>query len=351
MLVPVTTYVVIFANSIICYTLAETEDIVNVVDEITSLLSVIQHIISTAVFLYYNKRNVHIIKMIVKIDDILNISNNRQTYKDSRRHIIIGILLFVIIYLLLDIYDCVITVDISLAHRAILIIIDFERHFEVLCFCIFIKTMKDRLGVVNSLLEQVIKTKHHRHTSNNPVSDLRNQINLLRVHTDTNDTIDNIFRIHALSNSFDLIGKTCNEINKIFEFHIFRALCTTFLYIIITIWTSIYDIKTEETPTSLPSVILTCIFEILSVGLMSYSCEIMLLKRNSTKILVNQLVMDYDLTRQMRIQAKAFMELIEVWPLQIYAYDMFAIDLKLMLKFISVSTTYLIVIIQVSHFF
>nr|XP_034829442.1 uncharacterized protein LOC117986676 [Maniola hyperantus] len=93
------------------------------------------------------------------------------------------------------------------------------------------------------------------------------------------------------------------------------------------------------------------LLDIVSVGIMAYTCEVLLLKRNSTKILVNELIMNYDLTRQMRLQAKAFMELIEVWPLQIYAYDMFAIDIKLMLKFISVSTTYLIVIIQVSHFY
>lgn len=80
------------------------------------------------------------------------------------------------------------------------------------------------------------------------------------------------------------------------------------------------------------------------------ACENFLSTRDHTKVLVNELVMDYKLPASARAQAKVFMELIDIWPLRIYVYDMFSVDITLMLKFISISTTYLIIIIQISHF-
>ncbi|XP_034829437.2 uncharacterized protein [Maniola hyperantus] len=340
----VTSFGIIFLNDVLHQTLSGFSKIVDVVDEVASLMVVIRHIVSTAVFLHYTKNNVHIIKLIAHIDDNLNISKNKKFYRDSRRLIQIEISIFIIIYTLLAIYN--LNAKYTLPNEILLTIIDFECHLEVLAFCIFIKTMKDRLIIVNKILEHVIFTKNRRHTLNIPTKNLRNQNVLYAGYTINDSSI-----IRTLGITYDLIGEACDEINKVFKFHIFKALFTTFVYIIITIWTSIYYIRTLGTFNSLLRIVLMCLFDIMSVGIMSYTCEVLLLKRNSTKILVNELIMNYDLTRQMRLQAKAFMELIEVWPLQIYAYDMFAIDIKLMLKFISVSTTYLIVIIQVSHFF
>ncbi|XP_039760368.1 uncharacterized protein LOC120633996 [Pararge aegeria] len=235
----------------------------------------------------------------------------------------------------------------DLSGEILLTIIDFERHFEVLSFCVFIKITKDRLEIVNNLLEQVVLTKNRKNTLNiRDIKSFKNQNdNLYGKFQIINESI-----IRSLATSNDLIGEVCDEINKVYKFQILKALFTTFVYIIITIWSSIYYIRTSDVSNTLPRIVLISLFDIMSVCVMSYTCEVILLKRKSTKILVNELIMDYDLTRQMRIQAKAFMELIEVWPLQISAYDMFTIDIKLILKFISVSTTYLIVIIQVSHF-
>ncbi|XP_045769778.1 uncharacterized protein LOC123870495 [Maniola jurtina] len=341
----VTTFGIIFVNDIKHKTFGSFSKIVNVVDEVASLTMVIQHVLSMAVFLHYTKNNVYIIKLIALIDDNLNISKDKKFYKDSRRLIQIEISIFIFIYTLLAIYD--LNAKYTLPNEILITIIDFECHLEVLAFCIFIKTMKDRLCIVNKILEHVIVTKKRGDTLNIPPKSLRNRNDVLYAGCIINDRSI----IRNLGITYDLIGEACDEINKVFKFHIFKALCTTFVYIIITIWTSIYYIRTLDTSNSLLRIVLLCLFDIMSVGVMSYTCEVLLLKRNSTKILVNELIINYDLTRQMRLQAKAFMELIEVWPLQIYAYDMFAIDIKLMLKFISVSTTYLIVIFQISHFF
>ncbi|XP_047990742.1 uncharacterized protein LOC125229844 [Leguminivora glycinivorella] len=87
-----------------------------------------------------------------------------------------------------------------------------------------------------------------------------------------------------------------------------------------------------------------------SIGVMAFVCEALLWSRGWTAELVNELVMDYAQPRGARAQAKAFMRLIDAWPLRIYVYDLVSIDITLMLKFVTLSTTYLIVILQISHF-
>ncbi|XP_047995581.1 uncharacterized protein LOC125233568 [Leguminivora glycinivorella] len=83
---------------------------------------------------------------------------------------------------------------------------------------------------------------------------------------------------------------------------------------------------------------------------LSLVCDRLLSARNETRALVNELVMDYELPAAARAQAKSFTHLINAHPLSIHIYDMFTVDITLMLKFISVSTTYLIIIIQISNF-
>ncbi|XP_063891694.1 uncharacterized protein LOC135117148 [Helicoverpa armigera] len=117
-------------------------------------------------------------------------------------------------------------------------------------------------------------------------------------------------KIRNLVQMYGMIGHTCSMIGKIFSLQILAILITY----------------------------------------MSFTCERLLSVRNETNILVNKIIMNYDLPTTMRDQAKAFMQLVEAWPLRIYIYDMFSVDITLMLKFISVATTYFIVVIQVVHF-
>ncbi|KAJ8723433.1 hypothetical protein PYW08_003345 [Mythimna loreyi] len=134
-------------------------------------------------------------------------------------------------------------------------------------------------------------------------------------------------------------------------FSIFMTLVSTFTYVVITIWSSLYFYrKSADNSGELINTAVWCFSAIYTVGIMSISCELLLITRNETRILVNKVIMNYDLPKTMRVQAKAFMELVEAWPLRIYVYDLFSVDITLMLKFISVATTYLIVIIQISHF-
>ncbi|XP_064072389.1 uncharacterized protein LOC135193517 [Vanessa tameamea] len=240
--------------------------------------------------------------------------------------------------------------DDQVTTKLLMLIIDFERHLEVFAFCVFIAVLIDRLSIINTYLEQYIFNKKNK-TFLNVITRPKDMMSMQKNYVYINYTPQNI-KITLLAKAYAVIGETNELINKVFQFHIFKSLTSTFIYIIIIIWTSIYYLRISNNTEFLIRIILFCIFEIMSIGIMSYVCESILLKRNSIKILVNELIMDYDLNSPaLRIEAKAFTDVIQVWPLHIFVYDMFSIDIKLIVKFISVSTTYLIIIVQLSHFF
>ncbi|XP_038214262.1 uncharacterized protein LOC119834057 [Zerene cesonia] len=81
----------------------------------------------------------------------------------------------------------------------------------------------------------------------------------------------------------------------------------------------------------------------------TYRCEETLAIRSQTKVLVNEVVINYKLPSIKRIQAKTFIKAIDVWPLNMTAYDMCEINIKLFLNFVSVTATYSILILQILH--
>nr|AXY83423.1 putative gustatory receptor 4 [Conopomorpha sinensis] len=157
-----------------------------------------------------------------------------------------------------------------------------------------------------------------------------------------------------LANTYDVLGEACFLINKVFNLSIFMYLVTTFIFIVLTIWWSIYIItgraQDSNESSSLFIVTVWCISKTMSVGAMCFGCCNLNETRDKTKVFINDIIMNYGIVKTTRQQAKSFLELLECWPLNIYIYDMFNVDISLMLKFTSVSTTYLIIIIQVSHF-
>ncbi|XP_045449645.1 uncharacterized protein LOC123658249 [Melitaea cinxia] len=223
-------------------------------------------------------------------------------------------------------------------------LIDFERHFEVFAFCVFIEILNDKLGVVNINLKQYVRP-NNRNMYVNVIIPKNNDIRKDLTNREGNS------KLLFLGKAYTIISETNELINKVFQFHIFKCLLSTFIYVIIIIWTFLYYIRSSNAFDTMPRVFMLCVFEILSISAMSFVCELMLLKCRRTKILINDIIMNYDLPVELRIEAKLLMDLTEVRPLKIFAYDMFAIDIKLVLKFVSVSTTYLIVIVQLSHLY
>lgn len=202
-------------------------------------------------------------------------------------------------------------------------ILYYFQDFETALVCIMVRMLKHRLTNINKMLEKQIK----RETFSVKLSlapKLRN-----------------------LSLAYVGIGNICIFINDISNCHIFLGLMTAFMTVIYTLGFLLYSFRTEFVLANIIAVFFWSGCKLILVIVLSSVCESLLSTRGDTKDLVNALVMDYKLPPNARAQAKSFLELIDAWPLRIHVYDMFSVDISLLLKFITVSTTYLIILIQI----
>lgn len=345
----VVAYVVLFSLFFrIPTTINGTVLFVDVLDEIPTAVVLIQYlatVITTAFFMSETTRR--IISTLADLDKKLYINMNHDFYRKSRMTLIRALLYLVIISITFSLADFFTDKE-ELVRKLITSTLYFEQNLEIFVFCVMVRKLKIRLGVMNGYLTKFIHDKDTSKCSvfvvNEKDIESEKQYDFIGRISQTNT------KIRDLAAMYDTIGDTCRLINEVFNFQIFMNLMSTFTYIVITIWTSLYYFrKPEDEAGPLLTVFIWCLLTIMSVAVMSFTCEHLLTTRNATKLLVNEIIMDYELPKTMRVQAKVFMELIEAWPLRVFVYDMFSVDIKLMLKFISVATTYLIVIIQVSH--
>ncbi|XP_049872870.1 uncharacterized protein LOC126371594 [Pectinophora gossypiella] len=233
-------------------------------------------------------------------------------------------------------------------YHFISMIIYLEQDLEMFMFCNMILMLKSRLEIINGYLMRFV---HEKDANKTPIFIINDREISSELFNFVGRVSHNNMKIRDLAALYNTTGNICSLINEVFQFQIFMNLVSTFIFVIVAIWEALYYFRSPDTTADqLVTIIIWCILTIFSVAVMSFTCETLLTCRNNTKLLVNEIIMDYDLPRTMRVQAKVFMELIDAWPLRIFVYDMFSVDIKLMLKFVSVATTYLIVIIQISHF-
>ncbi|XP_048485547.1 uncharacterized protein LOC125490417 [Plutella xylostella] len=216
---------------------------------------------------------------------------------------------------------------------------------EVVFLCRLLCIVKTRLDIVNNLLEKI----YHKH-------DIRKckLFTISKVSFISNPVINRKVEIKELAAMYNLIGETCSLMNKVFNFSMFMALVCAFSNVVVTVWTTLYySRKLRESVTGSLVISATWTFSgICTISSMSIACEVLRNTRKKTKILLNEIIMDYSLTREVRAQAKSFMELTDAWPLEFIVYDMVSVDVTLILKFISICTTYLVVSIQMmKHLF
>ncbi|XP_059049946.1 uncharacterized protein LOC131844965 [Achroia grisella] len=325
-----------------------TASLVDTMDEVPSIVILLQYVTSAIMTSFLlSVGNINIFTTFANLDSMLHINTNQDFYKASRSRTFRYIIVLAVYHIIVSISDLLTSDEISLS-KIIVLPIFFEENLEILIFCLIISMLKSRLNVINKYLTNFMNDKENSKNSVFIVGERKpapkENFNLIGRMSYKN------MKIRDLAVTYDIIGETCCLINQVFNFQIFMTLVSTFTYIIITIWTSLTYYRTPSANfSSLITIILWCITAIFKVAFMSLACERLLLTRNESKILVNKVIMDYDLPKPMRMQAKAFMDLIEAWPLRIFIYDMFSVDITLMLKYISVATTYLIVIIQVNH--
>lgn len=315
------------------------------IDDLPSVVILIQYVASTITTIFaFNETNIKIVLAFQQLDTALHLNMTDTYYKAARRHTIFLLIILVALHVMFSAGDLYYNDDVETSDIIVLPIY-FVQDLSVMIFYKKITMLRKRLEVVNDYLRKYIRAKDEK---DNRIFTISKQLQK----DDTVFLVNNIqMKIKDLANTYDVIGETCSWINDVCNFQIFMTLVSTFTYVIITIWTSLYYFKSPEgSADSLVNIVIWCVRCIFTVAVMCFACERLLLIRNDTKILVNEVIMDYNLPGQTRLEAKAFMELIEAWPLRIFVYDMFSVDVTLMLKFISVATTYLIVIIQISHF-
>lgn len=324
--------------------------VVDAMEDIPSVVFLFQYVtfaLMTSCLL--SKANVRIMTSLADLDVTLHINEKQELYKESKKHTIVALAIIFIIHLISSACDFLLdtTNDDGIVSKTLNYVLNFVQDLEILLFCLMIYTLKCRLTLINDNLVQLIRN-----------NDDQDQLSVFIISQKNARTLKKSIRggnvpassLRDLSSAYDIIGDTCQLVNIVFNFQIFMTLISAFIYIVIALWASLYSFRAEIYAGNLVTIMLWCCSEMLTVASMAYVCETLLSTRNYTKVLVNELVMDYGLPANVRVQAKAFMELIDAWPLRIFVYDMFSVDITLMLKFISVSTTYLIVIIQVSHF-
>ncbi|PZC76648.1 hypothetical protein B5X24_HaOG200769 [Helicoverpa armigera] len=309
----------------------------------------IHYVISSfiAFFLSGSKAYICIFTTIAKLDQLLQVDIVKDFYKKSRSRTNILVFIAVSIHAL----NCFLEIIGDLKEYVMTLTsfhLFFTQRIELASFFNCVAMVTDRLNVVNKFLDTFVTEQDKKDITVFIVKERKKEsketLNFIGRASENN------VKIRDLAAIYDILGRTCMMINKAYNFSLLMILTNSLAFILITFWQALSFYQSQEMDSSdLIYMAVWCMSTISNLIALAFGCERLLRARNKTRILVNKIVMDYDLPRSMRVQAKAFMELVEVWPLHIYIYDMFSVDITLILKFISVATTYLIVIIQISH--
>ncbi|KAJ0182307.1 hypothetical protein K1T71_001676 [Dendrolimus kikuchii] len=329
-------------------TLNDSSSFGDIMDKILYLLLLIQYLTNALITCFLHCRNnIRIFSMFAELDKTLNINSNKSFYASFKARTVIYLIIICTVHIIKTLYVFVTRENTPL--NMITSGLYFFQKLIILIFCVMIMMLKRRLDIINDYITRFVEENDNNKVFVYTVTQSRNI---------PNTTCNWIGRpshknmkIHDLALAYDHAGTICNLINDIFNFQMLMILITTFTCIVATIWVLLHHYVFEGN--SIGFIVIVALWTItlmLNVIVMSFACENLLSARKETKVLVNKVIMNYDLPKIMRNQAKAFMELIEAWPLSIMVYDMFAVDITMILKFISVATTYLIVIIQISHF-
>lgn len=222
------------------------------------------------------------------------------------------------------------------------LIVYAERKIEIMVYCQFLFMIKQRLFLIRDYLSKLRFYRQHAMFMQN--SEPNVDVNFIG-HISNNN-----FRIRDLVSLYCKIGKLCNIINYIFNYLMLMTLSIAFFVILSNVWVSLYFLKFIHIFGSVP-LVLSILFELFFVILLAYYCANVTIARNELKYTLYEITKNNDLPLCMRIQAEVFLDLIKVWPMSIYVFNMFEINLKLVLKFISITSTYVIVVVQINHLF
>lgn len=330
-----------FSNS---FTLSTEQGVVNIIDNIPSFLVIFEYLVVVNITSFKcSEVNASIVSILIVIDKYFHINMNESFYRTARSYSYLFLSVLFSCHIIFHFNECM--MEWESVNRFITWPFYLFQDLEVVFLCRLLCIVKTRLDIVNNLLEKI----YHKH-------DIRKckLFTISKVSYISNPVINRKVEIKELAAMYNLIGETCSLMNKVFNFSMFMALVCAFSNVVVTVWTTLYySRKLRESVTGSLVISATWTFSgICTISSMSIACEILRNTRKKTKILLNEIIMDYSLTREVRAQAKSFMELTDAWPLEFIVYDMVSVDVTLILKFISICTTYLVVSIQMmKHLF
>nr|WCC57924.1 gustatory receptor 51 [Papilio memnon] len=282
-----------------------------------------------------------IIKLLSDVDFRLQARYVENIYRISFRkalYLFIIFLSFCISILILDL----LTSD-GYSYRDIFyLMIYFERKIEITTFLYTMFMFKQRLLLIEKQLNEIF---------NRQFSDKYRKMRIIKFEG-RSKVCRSVIKdnISGLASSYNNIGEACFILNTAYNFLISTTPITAFIFIISTFWTSISCFKRNSNIKPLMKIIFWSFSELITIIILSVYCEGVLTTRKKIKYILDN-ILNYDnLPKNMQHQAKAFIELIELWPLSIYGYDMYQINFKLVLNFVGVCTSFLIIIIQINDF-
>nr|WCC57890.1 gustatory receptor 24.1 [Papilio memnon] len=333
-----------FFSSVIPCLVEMFKDVDSAIEHMGWIVTAFQYAGTVILLVFWQaQKNQKVIELFAKIDMSLHVGVNQNFYKASLFQCKKLLLIYVFFCVtLIAAYIYYFTQNIIIGNVTYLIVYA-ERKIEIMVYCQFLFMIKQRLFLIRDYLSKIRFNRHNTMFVQN--SEPNVDVNFIG-HISTNN-----FRIRDLVSLYCKIGKLCNTINDVFNYLMLMTLSIAFFVILSNVWVSLYYSKfSQDILVSVP-LLLSILTELFFVILFAYNCGNITIARNELKYSLYEITKNNDLPSSMRTQAEVFLDLIKVWPMSIYVFNMFEMNLKLVLKFISIASTYVILVVQINHLF
>lgn len=306
---------------------------------LVSFLIVIAYASSTIMLvLWQSQNNRKVIEIFAGIDISLHVNIDQKIYNMfSRQCKILFTMYMSYCVICIAMYSYFSTYDNRITYLFFLFI-HFERKIELYVFCLFLYMIKQRVLLINNYLSKITGDQGNVLFRQHNV----NQLDIVFIGNISNTN----YKVRHLASAYCKVGKVTILINKIYNSLILMTLVTAFIFIIIALWTILYSFKVNYVISSL-SMLFYTFSELFSVIFISYYCESITVVNGNLKNTLYRILNRTDLPIFMKKQVNVFVKLTKVWRLTINVFDMFDVSSILVLHFISICTSYLIVLIQI----
>nr|WCC57864.1 gustatory receptor 51 [Papilio machaon] len=310
-------------------------------EELPWQIITLQYAATLLIVLLQENKCQKIIGLLSEVDIWLHASYVENIYRISFKKALYLFIIFVSFCITISIMDFF-TDNGNWYENFLYLMIYFERKIEIITFLHTLFMFRQRLLLIENRLIEIF---------NRQLSNRHRNMKITKFHG--SNKVDGTIitnNITGLASSYKNIGEACHILNSSYNFLISTTPVSAFIFIISTFWASISCFKRNSNIKSLIKIIIWSFSELITIIILSLYCEKLLTARKKIKSILYNILNCDNISKNMQHQAKAFIELVDIWPLSIYGYDMYQINFKLLLNFVAVSTSFLIIIIQINDF-